>query len=69
MNPDDVQGRWVQANISTQIKDESFLRGFSVIIANELHDDELSELSTFCDVNKIKFVAIQTNGFYGELRL
>ncbi|KAL4455130.1 hypothetical protein ABPG74_006512 [Tetrahymena malaccensis] len=69
MNPDDVDGKWLNENVDELASKEDFIKQFTCIIANELLDEELHKLSLICDKYNIKLLAIQTNGFYAQLRL
>lgn len=69
MNPDDVKGTWIQESVAVKAQDEEFLKAFSIVIANEVMDETLIQLSEICQRNGIKLASIQTNGFYGQLAL
>lgn len=58
MNPDDVVGTWLQENAESKTADEDFVKGFTIVIANELLDQQLHTLSIICNKHNIKLVAI-----------
>jgi NEDD8-activating enzyme E1 regulatory subunit len=70
LNPDDVQGQWVNTSIQKYIEDLGidWLSTFELVIGTNLHNSQALMISERCG-EKIPFVLIRQYGLIGSIRI